>query len=167
MKDAAYCKRPMLCGGCQFYQHSCDGRVEANPTGGKMDKKEKNILMQSYIGDTLKAHMEGDENKLTGICPWCEQYHGPGACPTPTSPCPACAERERELKSSNSIREAEKRILIEEISKNAELRQELKQIHEIIMCIAECPPISESDTITVRAVKDMAHRLSAARKERC
>jgi hypothetical protein len=36
---------------------------------------------------------------------------------------------------------------------------ELTTIHEIGMCIAECPPISDSDTMTVKMVKEMAIRL--------
>lgn len=44
------------------------------------------------------------------------------------------------------------------------LQSELEQIHTICLNVADCPPIAESDTRTVRYVKDMAHlinRLSA------
>lgn len=38
---------------------------------------------------------------------------------------------------------------------------ELLAIHNIGMCIAECPPITPDDTHTVRMVKEMAYRLNA------
>ena len=44
------------------------------------------------------------------------------------------------------------------------LQSEIEQIHTICLNVADCPPIVESDTRTVRYVKDMAHlinRLSA------
>jgi len=40
---------------------------------------------------------------------------------------------------------------------------ELQKIHEIVMCISECPSISGEDTEIVRAVKDMAYRLNEKR----
>jgi hypothetical protein len=43
----------------------------------------------------------------------------------------------------------------------AAARAELLAIHTIGMCIAECQPATPEDTVTVRMVKDMAHRLNA------
>lgn len=42
---------------------------------------------------------------------------------------------------------------------------ELLAIHNIGMCIAECPPIHPDDTYTVRMVKEMAERLNNMHKE--
>lgn len=38
--------------------------------------------------------------------------------------------------------------------------KELLEIHHIGMCIAECPPISDKDSMTVRMVKEMAIRIN-------
>lgn len=38
--------------------------------------------------------------------------------------------------------------------------QDLLKIHEIVMCISECPPICESDSYTVKGVKSMAYLLN-------
>lgn len=39
-------------------------------------------------------------------------------------------------------------------------QHELEQIHEICLNIADCPPVIESDTRTVRYLKDMAHLIN-------
>lgn len=43
---------------------------------------------------------------------------------------------------------------------DAKKHVELLEIHKIGMCIAECPPVNDSDTATVRMVKEMAHRIN-------
>lgn len=37
---------------------------------------------------------------------------------------------------------------------------ELLEIHKIGMCIACCEPVFDTDTMTVRMVKEMAHRIN-------
>lgn len=44
--------------------------------------------------------------------------------------------------------------------RDAKKHAELVEIHKIGMCIAECPPITDTDTATVSMVKGMAHRLN-------
>ena len=46
------------------------------------------------------------------------------------------------------------------VKAGAAAHAELLEIHRIGMCIAECPPIKDTDTITVRMVKEMAIRLN-------
>ena len=64
--------------------------------------------------------------------------------------------------------ETEKDAALLPVRSNDELgdcHAELLEIHKIIMCIAECPPITDTDTYTVRGVKEMAHRINAHEKD--
>lgn len=46
----------------------------------------------------------------------------------------------------------------------AEQREELELIHKILLCVAECPPVEPTDTLTVRYVKDLCHAFNAQSK---
>lgn len=52
-----------------------------------------------------------------------------------------------------------------EIARLNPTHSELLAIHNVGMCIAECPPIQPEDTYTVRMVKEMAQRLASSHNE--
>jgi uncharacterized small protein (DUF1192 family) len=48
----------------------------------------------------------------------------------------------------------------------AELQQDLLAIHKIALCVAECPPITDDDHLTVKGVKVMAQEIALLQEER-
>lgn len=48
---------------------------------------------------------------------------------------------------------------------NKRLHTQLLEIHTIAQCVAECPDVQEGDSLTVKAVKGMAHQIKMLEAE--